>query len=169
MDMWRSIVDSNIGWLAASVRRIVGNNHDAEDVVQEVFVEAYALAQKTQVENWPALLRRMSQRRAIDQLRRKVRTAKTASSELMAMVPSDEDHEQAMEKCDLESQLRKSLVELSDREATVFALTYFEHLSRSEIATTLQTSENAVSIALHKAIKRLKVLLQNPKSTEENQ
>ena len=91
MDNWRNIVESNIGWLVPSVRRIVGNDHDAEDVVQEVFVEAYALARETQVENWPAMLRRMSQRRAIDQLRRKSRTSNAVASDRMEMVPSDQD------------------------------------------------------------------------------
>ena len=37
------IVESKVAVLVASVRRIVGNDHDAEDVVQEMFAEAYRI------------------------------------------------------------------------------------------------------------------------------
>ena len=169
MENWQTIVDSNIDCLVASVRRIVGNDHDAEDVVQEVFVEAYRLSHTKTVENWPGLLRRMGQRRAIDQLRRKVRSAAATSNETLSNVPSNNDG--PTESCtanDLQDQLRRSLSQLSDREAAVFALAYFDGLPRSEIATTLQTTENAVNIAVHKATKKLKALLNAPDQTKEN-
>ena len=165
MDNWQTIVDSNIDWLVASVRRIVGNDHDAEDVVQEVFVEAYRLSHSKTVENWPGLLRRMGQRRAVDQLRRKSRSAATTSSETLGNVPSNQDGPgESFTATDLQNQLRHSMSQLSDREAAVFSLAYFDGLPRSEIATTLQTSENAVNIAVHKATKKLKALL-NDKET----
>lgn len=167
MDNWRQIVESNIQPLVASVRRIVGNDHDAEDVVQEVFAEAYLLAQKKQVDHWPALLRTMAQRRAIDQLRRTMRNNCSTNSESMNWVPSDQDApSETSEASDLQNLLRQSLTKLSDREAAVFSLAYFDSLSRSEIAATLQTSENAVSVALHKASKRLKDLLQDTNQTD---
>jgi DNA-directed RNA polymerase specialized sigma24 family protein len=41
----------------------------------------------------------------------------------------------------------------------VFALTYFEHLSRDEIATNLNITPGAVSVALFRARKQLQHLL----------
>ena len=85
----------------------------------------------------------------------------------MNWVPSDQDApSETSEASDLQNLLRQSLTKLSDREAAVFSLAYFDSLSRSEIAATLQTSENAVSIALHKASKRLKDLLQDTNQTD---
>ena len=169
MNHWQQIVDAHIQWLVPSVRRIVGNDHDAEDVVQEVFVEAYSLAQRTEIENWPGLLRRMSQRRAIDHLRRKSRNKETASSDQLKQLPSNTDAaDQIRDTSAQENLLRGALTKLPDRQADVFTFTYFEGLSRGEIAATLKITENAVSLALHKATKRLKSALQNPHTTQEN-
>ena len=114
MDNWRQIVESNVQPLVASVRRIVGNDHDAEDVVQEVFAEAYLLAQKKHVDHWPALLRTMAQRRAIDQLRRTTRNNCSTNSESLNWVPSDQDAPpETSEASDLQNLLRQSLTKLS--------------------------------------------------------
>ncbi len=169
MNHWQQIVDAHIPWLVPSVRRIVGNDHDAEDVVQEVFVEAYSLAQRTDVENWPGLLRRMSQRRAIDHLRRKARSKETASNDHLNQLPANTDTaDETCEASDQENLLRGALTKLPDRQADVFTFAYFEGLSRGEIATTLEISENAVSMALHKATKRLRAALQNPQTNQED-
>ena len=112
MNHWQQIVDAHIQWLVPSVRRIVGNDHDAEDVVQEVFVEAYSLAQRTEVENWPGLLRRMSQRRAIDHLRRKARNKETASSDQLKQLPSNTDTADQIRDTNAQEDLLLSLIHI---------------------------------------------------------
>ena len=55
--------------------------------------------------------------------------------------------------------LRQAITMLSDREAGVFCLRYFEHLSNTEIGGTLGISDGAVRVALHKARAKLQSLL----------
>lgn len=54
-----------------TVWRIVGHEADAEDVVQEVFCEAFRLPAGKRVENWPAFLKRLATCRALDSLRKR--------------------------------------------------------------------------------------------------
>jgi len=60
---------------------------------------------------------------------------------------------------ELADRLRWAVAELPDREAGVFSLHYFGEMTNSDIAETLGISTDAVGVALHKARKRLKELL----------
>jgi RNA polymerase sigma-70 factor (ECF subfamily) len=51
--------------------------------------------------------------------------------------------------------LRAAVGRLPDQQAAIFTLTYFEQLSREEIASSLSISPDAVSAALYKARQRL--------------
>ena len=156
-DPWHTIVDSNVAVLVASVRRIVGNDHDAEDVVQEVFAEAYRIPKTTKIENWSALLRKMAQRRAIDQLRRRMRQANATGSDAILNIASSEiEPSESLDWQERDDQLRAALATLADREASAFSLAYFDGMSRPEIAVVLEASTNAVNVAIHKAIQKLR-------------
>ena len=60
---------------------------------------------------------------------------------------------------ELANRLRWAVAELPDREASVFSLHYFGEMANNDIAETLGISADAVGVALHKARKRLKELL----------
>src|SRR5260370_36512741 len=51
--------------------RILGHAGDAEDVVQDVFLEVHRLWSQRPVRYWPALLRRLASCRALDRLRQR--------------------------------------------------------------------------------------------------
>src|SRR5829696_639131 len=51
--------------------RLLGNATDAEDAVQEAFVDALRLHRGGGVRNWGALLRHLASRRSLDVLRKR--------------------------------------------------------------------------------------------------
>lgn len=136
--------------------RIVGHEADAEDVVQEVFFEAFRLPAGRRVENWPAFLKRLATCRALDSLRR--RRSQVSIDGLAITAPADEPWAVAS-ALELAERLRQALGELSEREASVFCLGYFEGLSNLQIAEALEIRTGAVAVALHKARARLAGLL----------
>lgn len=128
--------------------------HDAEDVSQEVLLEAFKMPEIPDA----ALLRRVAAFRAIDRLRQRVAT-----------VPLDDDVgqleplsvEQAVENEESADLLRKAISRLPKQQARCFWLRYVEGLSNQEIAVVEAISESTVSTALSKARKSLRRLFSN--------
>ena len=65
-----------------------------------------------------------------------------------------------MESQELSEQLRVALRQLSEHEAAIFCLRYFEELSYKEIAKTLDMETAAVGMALNRARTRLAQLME---------
>jgi RNA polymerase sigma-70 factor (ECF subfamily) len=136
-------------------QRILGSTHDAEDVAQDVFCEAFQLRSSSRICDWSGMLRRMAVLRSIDRLRRNRFTV-----ELDPAIEGNAcDPSQPMIAKELADRLRSSLGRLQERQAAVFSLAYFEQLPRDEIAASLGISPAAVSTALYKARQRLGSLL----------
>jgi RNA polymerase sigma-70 factor (ECF subfamily) len=66
---WSSIVHANVGIVMNAALRVLGSVQDAEDVTQDVFLEAFRKWDAVDGNSWPGLLRRMAVCRALDVLR----------------------------------------------------------------------------------------------------
>jgi RNA polymerase sigma-70 factor (ECF subfamily) len=139
--------------------RILGQAADAEDVVQDVFLQVHLLQRTLKVRCWPAFLRRLTTCRALDRLRQR-RSAVPLDG--LALYSNEDEPDAALLEKELAQRLRDSLSQLPPREASVFCLRYFEDLSYQQIADALQIQVGAVSAALHKARGRLEALLLEP-------
>jgi RNA polymerase sigma-70 factor (ECF subfamily) len=153
---WDALVREHGPMVFATAWRVLGHAADAEDVVQEVFLEAYRLRRARAVRHWPGLLRRLAACRALDRLRQR-KPAQPLDGVFPAAPP--EGPEEVAVGRELAERLRAAVANLSEREAAVFCLRYFDDLSYQEIADTLNVRPGAVAVALHKARARLEVLL----------
>jgi RNA polymerase sigma-70 factor, ECF subfamily len=156
MATWDQIVGEHGPIVVRLARRILGPGPDAEDVVQQVFLEAFQLRQKQEVGNWPGLLRKVATRRALDRLRGRRRTEPLDGLECADAGSSP--HETAVAR-ELAERLREAIAQLPDGQAAVFSLRYFNELSYDEIAQALGIEPSAVGMALHKARLKLQALL----------
>jgi RNA polymerase sigma-70 factor (ECF subfamily) len=160
---WDRIVREHGTVVFATAWRILGHAADAEDVVQEVFLQAHQMQQGEAIRCWEALLRRLAACRALDRLRQ--RRATVPLDSLSIATSADNPEAIAVER-ELSGRLRQAIARLPRREATVFCLRYFDDLSYEQIAETLQIRVGAVATALHKARTRLEtLLLETPQET----
>jgi RNA polymerase sigma-70 factor (ECF subfamily) len=149
---WNEIVDRYGRRVFRIAVRILGSTHDAEDVSQDVFAEAYRLQQVGPVQSWIGLLVRLATMRSIDRLRR---TRPEIDLQNRDPVSTIEPFEEATAK-ELAEWLRDAVALLPVQQAAVFAMVHFEQLSRDQIADNLGISPEAVSTALYKARQRLR-------------
>ena len=156
---WQEIVNCHTALVVGSVRRIVENNHDAEDVVQDVFLAAYQASRRTEIQNWPGFLRRLATRRAIDRLRmRRTRPFDEPTTEAAEVADTSPQPHQNAAAGELARRLRDAITSLPRTQAEVFSMRCFEVMTYEQIADALGISSNAVGLALHKARTRLQAL-----------
>ncbi|NLF33093.1 MAG: sigma-70 family RNA polymerase sigma factor [Planctomycetes bacterium] len=158
---WPSIVEMHAGGVWRTAYRLVGNDADAADCVQEAFVAALAVSRRQSVENWPALLGRLVTCRALDLLRRRVRHRRR-HEELACwdgVACPSAGPERHAEAAELSARLRDALGKLPSRQAEIFCLRFLNELSYEDIARQLGMKPSAVGVALHRARRRLRGLL----------
>ncbi len=153
---WDQLVREHGTMVFRTAWRIVGHAADAEDITQEVFLEAHRLRARQVVKNWGGLLRRLSTCRSLDRLRER-KNVMSLDANVLATIGSD-PAEVAIER-ELAERLRVAVTQLPRREAEVFCWRFFEGLANEQIALALQIAPGAVGVALHKARTKLEALL----------
>jgi RNA polymerase sigma-70 factor, ECF subfamily len=154
---WSDLVQTHRALVVGVVRRIVGNDHDTEDVVQDVFWEAFRASERQVIESWPGFLRRVATCRGLDLVR-----ARRVDLPMDTHVVADRcsGPREIAEGRELADRLRSALAILTPQDSQVFCLRYFEELSYEEIARTLSITTNATGLALHKARNKFRTLLE---------
>lgn len=152
---WSKIVGRHAERVFRIAWRILGSQHDAEDVSQAVFIEAQRIQQSGPIQSWSGLFARLATMRSIDALRRRRQSIELNESDLIS---SNGPHEHAVGQ-ELAAWLREAVSQLPQQQAAVFSLVYFEQLERDEVAAILTISPEAVSTALYKARGRLHEML----------
>src|SRR5262245_31104286 len=113
MGQWQRIVADHGPVVFGIAWRALGNAADAEDVAQDVFLEAFREFRSTAVRSWPALLRRLATFRALDQLRQ--RRALAPLDALEPPTPSAGPYEEASSR-ELAERLRLAIARLTPQE-----------------------------------------------------
>ena len=139
--------------------RIVRNSGDAEDVVQEVFSQAWRTAPNYQpargtVAGW---LLMMARTRAIDRLRSRQARRDTAGDPDLDAIPSASAPVPDQLIADQEAaRVRDALLALPSDQKTALELAYFEGLTQTEIAERLQTPLGTVKTRIRTALASLR-------------
>ncbi len=148
----------NIGY------RIVGNEEDARDVLQDVFVllfrKIHRFRARARFASW---IYRVTVNLSLDRLRRKRNSPVLAvSSDLLEssareLLLSAPEHHAGLR--DLEEHVQKALQTLSPRLRAVTVLRYIQGLSYQEIAEVMECSLGTVKSRLNRAHARMRLAL----------
>jgi RNA polymerase sigma-70 factor, ECF subfamily len=162
MTDWDAVVKQHAGIVRSTIHRLVGNHEDAWDCIQETFLAAVKLDRREPVGNWPALLRRLATARALDLLRARSRQhgRRSPESDPAAAISREPSPLLSAEASELAERLRAAVGQLPRRQAEVFCLTCFEHMSSEEIAEQLGLTNTAVRMLLCRARRGLQRLLE---------
>ncbi|MGN6370681.1 MAG: sigma-70 family RNA polymerase sigma factor [Phycisphaerae bacterium] len=143
-------------------RRIVGQMHDAEEVVQETFLSALEhLSQFRGDSSFRTWLLRIATHSALKVLRKRRRLVSLPESELSGsheggphpefIAPWREDPADLAQRTEIRQLLDEALQGLEEKYRLVFVLRDLEQLSVEETASTLQISPANVKVRLMRA------------------
>ncbi len=157
--------------LLAVIRRIVGDDEDAQDVLQETFLSAFRsvarFAGGSLLSTW---LHRIAVNAALMRLRSRRRKPEQPIEALLPTYREDGHHSETFSSWDppvdvaLESERVRALVRqqialLPERYRVVLMMRDIEELDTEETARLLDITPNAVKIRLHRARQALRTLL----------
>jgi len=162
---FRQLVDRHSRPLFRLAYRMTGNEHDAEDVVQEAFLRAYrrldGFEERSQVGSW---LYRIAANCAYDLLRARQRQEDRFEDEGEPGTLADlASAEPGPDRLALAGEVRKrvdvALARMTARERSAFVLRHFEGMSIEEIGTTLGMDRSATKQSILRGVRKVRLVL----------
>lgn len=162
MDAAAELYDRYAAQIYALARRILRDDSDAEDVVQEVFSQAWRSADRYENSRGSVLgwLLMMTRTRAIDKIRARRSRPDTNSGVLPDTIEAgDVLASDVLVAAEQASRVREALLELPGSQRTALELAYYEGLTQAEIATRLSEPLGTVKTRMRAALSTLRTRL----------
>ena len=159
MDAAAELYDRHAARLYALARRIVGNDADAEDVVQDVFSQAWRTAASYDVKRGSVLgwLLTMTRTRSIDRLRARQARPDMAATQLPeGIVAPDDTIADRLVVAEQATRVRAALHSLPPQQRPPLELAYYEGLTQAEIAERLAEPLGTVKTRMRAALGQLR-------------
>ncbi|MGO9114178.1 MAG: RNA polymerase sigma factor [Thermoguttaceae bacterium] len=160
MTNWKELVDKCAPMVICISWRILGNSADVEDNLQDVFLEACRIHQRTTIRHWRGLLRRLATTGAL--AKRRQRRHHAFLTEVLPLDRKTPAPEETAIRRELEAKLRDAVAALPEREGAAFALRYFENMELPEIARCLGINYSSAGAALSRARAKLTLVFAEP-------
>jgi RNA polymerase sigma-70 factor (ECF subfamily) len=159
------------GAMLAVTRRMLRNDDDAQEAVQEAFLQALralpGFRAEARLSTW---LHRIAVNAALMRLRSSRRRREVVTDDLQPHFDADGHHveaiqalpvsvETALASAQTRACVRACVAQLPERHRTVIVLRDIEEMSTVEAAEALGITENALKIRLHRAHQALRTLL----------
>ncbi|NMR19890.1 RNA polymerase sigma factor SigE [Cellulomonas fimi] len=156
---WEQIVREHSARVYRLAYRLTGNQHDAEDLTQDVFVRVFRSISGYTPGTFEGWLHRITTNLFLDQVRRKKRIRMDAigeDAERYAATGELHSPERRFEHANLDNDVQRALDELSPEYRAAVVLCDIEGLSYEEIAVTLGIKLGTVRSRIHRARAQLR-------------
>ena len=166
-DSFRLLVERHSRPIFRVAYRMTGNEHDADDVVQEAFLRAYRQIDRFEERaNFSTWLHRIAINCALDLLRARTRHDKhhiheSEDGEMSRTFQSDAPQpDRLLLSAEMQQAVSAALERLSGNERTAFVLRHFEGMPVEEIGRTLGIQVGAAKHTIFRAVRKLRESLE---------
>jgi RNA polymerase sigma factor (sigma-70 family) len=148
----------------ATGRRLLGDAHLAEELVQDAFTNVWrrAVSFDSSRASFATWLYRLTRNRAVDLHRRRQTRPLSAGEEPLRMVPGGPEPEASVDGWDV----ARALSRIPEEHREVLTLAYFEGLSQREISQRTGIPLGTIKSRTTAALKRLRRSLVDPTAEE---
>jgi len=155
---WEEVVSEHAGRVYRLAYRLTGNQHDAEDLTQEVFVRVFRSLSSYTPGTFEGWLHRITTNLFLDQVRRRQRIRFDALPEDASdrLPGNDVGPERAWEQNNLDRDVQAALDSLPPDFRAAVVLCDIEGLSYEEIAATLGVKLGTVRSRIHRGRAQLR-------------
>ena len=158
-----ALYSAHCGRVYSVVRRMVGDDHLAEDVSQDAWVRAFEKLHLFRGESsFGTWMHRLAVNAALNRLRRQSKRPEVEKAAVLGQVPHAADERILNQKL-----LGQALDRLSDGYRQVLVLHDVEGLTHEEIAERMGIAVGTSKSQLHKARARMRNLLASPEARNE--
>ena len=168
-DAFRLLVERHSHALFRLAFRMTGNEHDAEEVVQEAFLRAYRSLHKFEERaNFGTWVYRIGVNCSLDFMRARKRHVEgregpemtpDAADPLAALPATGASPERLALSTELRHRVARELAALSEMERTAFTLRHYEGRSIEEIGKILGLRTSATKNSIFRAVQKLRTAL----------
>ncbi len=162
MDAFAAVVRQYSERLYWHIRRIVITHDDADDVLQNTFMKAWAALDDfhgtSQISTW---LYRIAVNESLDHLRRNKNKISADADISVANKLTADDYFDGDSAAAL---LQEAISTLPEVQRTVFSLRYYDEMKYSDMSSVLGTSEGALKASYHIAVKKISQYVLNHRS-----
>jgi len=163
-DAFGKLYDMYVDRIYRHVYYRVGNAADSEDLTQEVFMKAWQAIGRYKITGTPFLawLMRISHNLVVDSYRKKKKDESHLDDDSW-ITDSAPTPEEAAELGYDQKRLRRAILELHGDQQQVLMMHFIEGFTYAEIASSLGKKEGAVRVIQHRALTRLRQILEKEK------
>ncbi len=152
----QSLIGRKLPRVLALATRMLGDQVEAEDVAQELFLRVWRNASrwqpgKARFDTW---IHRVTLNLCYDRLRRRKETPANATLELI-----DNQHADVGQSEEVSSRVEKALQGIGERQREAVILTYYQGLSNIEAAAVMDVSVDALESLIARGRRALRSIL----------
>lgn len=142
------------------IRKILISHEDTDDILQNVFVKIWQGLKEFRFESklytW---MYRIATNESLNFLSEKRRKVYGYSEEISVFLENTLECDSFFSGDDIQKELQKALLTLSDRQRVVFNMKYFDYMSYEDIAAVLNVAVGTLKATYHNAVKKIETSL----------
>jgi RNA polymerase sigma-70 factor (ECF subfamily) len=144
------------------IRRIVIIHEDADDALQNTFINAWRnisnFRSESSVYTW---LYAIATNEALALIKKRTKNAALSLNDLGSYFTNSNEGNSWFDGDEAQIKLQNAILQLPEKQRIVFNLKYFDEMSYEEMSRVLNTSAGALKASYHYAVKKIESFIRN--------
>jgi RNA polymerase sigma-70 factor (ECF subfamily) len=140
------------------IYRLVYNRHDAEDILQEVFLKIFKNIKRIDfLQNYKSFIYKVARNSSLDFLQKRKKEYELHEKTI-------ETEDVSYERLETKDRIEKALQGISEEEREIIILKYIQGLKISDISEILKISESTIKVRIFRIIRKMRKYMQDEES-----